>query len=362
MSSPCNCCGQFPCAAPVIKSQHRAASKSKCGYPGYLGETNKRYFTRVTSDVYTLNDDFTFASISCARNRVGSWDFLYTEHTDEVTCIADATICTLDGSLDDTTDCPGGSDSHTTYSTCGEISLSDFFTVTALSVGNGCVTGHPGNVTVTDPPDYTTTTRTDYSYKIFSCGANPNVSINRQRTTVATVSSEYTTAQLITEVVAALPAFSGGFISGSPSSFKDLGSTELSYSIREAEYQWTHMPTGSCYLKIWRREKFTPEVGSVIYTDLDPYEWIGTPGPLGNLCFDVRPYTDPANEITTPTYTLEIPETDGEKVIEWKYSCLRDYEPSWSGEGDLPNGYPFAAAFECFEIGGCEPEEPEEEP
>ena len=67
-----------------------------------------------------------------------------------------------------------------------------------------------------------------------------------------TLSDEYTTAQLIADVVADLPSYPGTY-AGTCSSLRDLSSNELTYSIRRFKYKFI-LPdlTGfSCYKIAW---------------------------------------------------------------------------------------------------------------
>lgn len=82
-------------------------------------------------------------------------------------------------------------------------------------------------------------------------------------TRVATLSEEYTTADLVTNAIAALPAYPGTW-SGTPGSFRNISTDELSIAIRQARYRLIFpvplVGPGTCYRLAWV-ERFIAEVG-----------------------------------------------------------------------------------------------------
>ena len=127
---------------------------------------------------------------------------------------------------------------------------------------------------------------------------------------VSTLSSEYTTATLITNTVAALPAY-GTFSSGSPTASRNLATNELSYAIADSVYRFRFkapkVGSGTKYIIKWV-ERFSPEGGGAVTDTVKTFTWSGTiPGGY-----------DPANSTTWPLsdeYTMAVPATDGTVAI-----------------------------------------------
>jgi len=90
------------------------------------------------------------------------------------------------------------------------------------------------------------------------------------------LSDEYTTAELIAAVEAALDSFSGSFDSESTSSFRDLSDEETTYSVIRAQYKFV-LPTltgVTCYKITWD-EVFHAEAGGSSVLASRSYLWDG---------------------------------------------------------------------------------------
>jgi hypothetical protein len=101
----------------------------------------------------------------------------------------------------------------------------------------------------------------------------PSVSLPTNSGTIyQTLSDEYTTAQLITNTPAALPAYDNDW-NDTAGSFANLSANELSYSIRESRYRLRfkipQVRTGKLYRATWV-ERFIPEAGTTI-TSVEVY-------------------------------------------------------------------------------------------
>lgn len=122
--------------------------------------------------------------------------------------------------------------------------------------------------------------------------------------------TEYTTANLISNTVAALPAY-GSFAVASPSASRNLSTDELSYAIADSVYRFRFKAPkvggGTTYIIKWV-ERFSPEGGGAVTDTVKTYTWSGTiPGGY-----------DPTDSATWPLsdeYTLAVPATDGTTSI-----------------------------------------------
>lgn len=118
-------------------------------------------------------------------------------------------------------------------------------------------------------------------------------------------------------------------------------------TLRKIKWRVRHLPTGSCYLKVWIRKTFTPAATdpptvpppAPTVTE-ETYEWTGT----GNPCLTAP--TDPADadsqKITGTENEVGVPDQPGTTTVEiLKYSCLPGYTPDVSDpENPQPSGYP----------------------
>lgn len=213
-------------------------------------------------------------------------------------------------------------------------------------------------------------------------GSDPDKPCSASQTDTTTLSDEFTTSQLIAIALSHVPAYrpdpdnpedeigppfnqpcpnygwggEPGRVCFSCSSFRNLSTDETSYSIRRVRWKIRHMPTGTCYLKVWLRLRFRPEgtTGSAdTFTPLPDYEWRGS----GNPCFAnaEKAYNYAGSSVPSEnnvvfseqTETLE-PATDGTVFIEIvKWSALEGYTPDDPNDDgtrpdpdNKPNCYP----------------------
>lgn len=122
--------------------------------------------------------------------------------------------------------------------------------------------------------------------------------------------TEYTTATLISNTVAALPAY-GAFSATSPTASRNLATNELSYAIADSVYRFRFkvpkVGSGTTYTIKWV-ERFSPEGGGAVTDTVKTYTWSGTiPGGY-----------DATNSTTWPIsdeFTLAVPSTDGTTTL-----------------------------------------------
>ena len=124
------------------------------------------------------------------------------------------------------------------------------------------------------------------------------------------LSSEYTTSTLISNTVAALPAY-GSFSAVSPNASRNLSTDEMSYAIAESVYRFRFkvpkVGNGSTYIIKWV-ERFSPEGGGAPTDTVKTFTWSGTiPGG-----YDA---TDSATWPLSDEYTMAVPATDGTVTI-----------------------------------------------
>jgi hypothetical protein len=131
------------------------------------------------------------------------------------------------------------------------------------------------------------------------------------------LSSEYTTAQLKTNTVAALPAYDDDW-NDTPGSYANLSTDELTYSIRESRYRLRFkipkVGFGTCYFATWV-ERFTPEGGGTP-TDT-PRNWQWAEGDIPDDYDPDDPTTYPiAGESGNGYFELPVPTADGTATVE----------------------------------------------
>ena len=284
----CNCCEEPPCPTPVIQCKTISASKSKCGYgPGdghyYLVNTRTRNGTGES----TFGD----VTFHCSVDQTLIYTVNPTTCEQTITCFGTRTGSNNAGFY-------GPACSWTTT-----LSMGPFF----------CVWSTP------------------------SCGSGAwDCSTDPEPPEVEGYSDEYTNEMLLTNVVAALPAWPETWTSGC-SSFRNLSPDQYSLSIRRMKWRISHVRTGTCYLKAWLRTRFVPEGGGdPTLTDLPPYTWTAT----GSPCFSAtdEPPDSEANMITGEEAEEQEPSLDGTTTVEIvKWSCIPGYTPPDDGTA---NGYP----------------------
>lgn len=318
--SGCDCCSQPPCPEPWIECKSISASKTKCGFTSFSGPL-KYYLTSV----FTISGSCTGDDGCRNLSEGGGWT-----ETKQYT-VGPTGSCSL------STTCTGSRDSsRTTYDTeiciddsgscIGTLAADCTWSASGSSCGSWGSAGYPAygyTTTVTSP---TTKSHTVTNFYIMSCSGSGTT----------TLSNEYPTVDLIAAAVASLPAY-GTDWNGSCSAVRALSPDETSYTIQRFKWRIRHRPTGTCYLKVWLNEVFTPEGGGApTVTPLTDYVWNGTGSPC--LTDDTLPPDHVDNEIVgSETEVLE-PSADGTTSIEIaKWSCVPGYTPPDDGTA---NGYP----------------------
>jgi hypothetical protein len=382
----CNCCQQPICGGPTLDCDSISASKSKCGFQEYSGyaSTPPKYYLRLNRR-YTRTDRSHYTQPVCDEvNADVDEDRSYELVMNSSTCQQTATGCPLfvfgepwngvrtvtrtEDWFDPLTPCHH--DEHETYTwVCGDVTI--VVTESPTGCPNSCECGSVGchsgcsDTVVTTTTATSQTIATTYTPDLFCPGGGGQTAFHsRHEQDVTTLSDEFTTAMLIANTIAALnhytPTFGGdraGFNSGDCSAFRNLSSTESSYSIRRTKYRVRHQPTASSYLRVWLRKRFRP-VGtfgsSDVLTDLADYIWTGTPS-SGNLSMadSSHRYSDVQNQINGDIREELEPAENGTATVEIKkWSCVQGYtpdDPQSSGARPFPdnnpNGFPAQPAI-----------------
>lgn len=286
--SATNCCGTgtntltiviAAAPSPTIVRRTSSASLSKCGYPEFAGyeSTPPKYYLDVTysgiayltfsEDAFCQNPcSYYFSELSgtcnydrstCNRTQAGNWHYVETTPS-----------CTMCG--------PSGP-------TDTNISFCDLF-----DPWGGSPAGYTESFTATTHTFTGTNTCT-----LIGCYTVASGSVTE------TLSNEFTTALLDSDVTAALPSFSGAFSAGSPSASYDKSTDEVTISKSKAEYKFT-LPSIStpCYKLTWI-ERFTPEGGGSPTDTAKSYLWDGVSTETGVYTLDV-----PGSEGTTTIVSI----------------------------------------------------------
>jgi len=128
--------------------------------------------------------------------------------------------------------------------------------------------------------------------------------------------------------------------SRSSSSYRSWTNGGLTKTERKSKYRMRHLPTGTCYLKVWISTIFTPLNGTPEAPVITSYTWTGS----GNPCLTVP--NDPVNadsqKINGSTTEVLPPATNGTKEVTiLKWSCVEGYEPDVSDpDNKQDNGFP----------------------
>lgn len=197
-----------------------SASKSKCGYTewGTPSDPPKYYLTHTGYQEVFSRD---LCDGICTLLRDGLCNGTVT--VDPVTCVS---TCT--GSCDATHyDCAGISSVEHLSDYCGD----EYPFVPVVS----------------------TTRREDHFSGTGSCAGNTD--------NVQTLSNEYTTAQLISNVESALPAYSGSYTGGACASSRFLSSDEITYSIQRSKPKFDFVAATIAFMLCYN-EHFVPADGS----------------------------------------------------------------------------------------------------
>lgn len=279
-SKCCGCGGRdFPCSPfPESNLECRTASASltKCGFyewTGYVSNPPKVYRTSTLSGTLTTKTMSSFC-IDCNSQIIYAYSGNQT--ISRIACSGvDYRQVQITQYL---YDCIGLSSSSTVYAVdVGGVGYNDSYTSTVhTATGSGCQTSSAGAFEYTG-------------------------------TATNTLSDEYTTAELYSDVVSQIPSFSGSF-SGPASctgAYYDTTSDELTITMRKMEYRFV-LPTltgYSCYKISWN-ETFTPEGGGSATVTPKSYVWNGS-------------------DTVTPTYTIDVPQNQGTTTVtDISFSCV----------------------------------------
>lgn len=108
----------------------------------------------------------------------------------------------------------------------------------------------------------------------------------------------------------------------------------------QIEYRLRHLPSGTCYVKVWIATVTALDGEAPSAPVITTYEWAGT----GNPCLPVplAAADDDAQKISADAVEILPPATAGSiSVSVLKFSCVQGYEPDTSDEENpQPNGYP----------------------
>ena len=346
----CDCCGSPPCPSPEIEfiSVSADCDATFCSY--YDSET-EGYFRIKT--IY--NDDWKKRDTEITVNATG-------DGCDETeTCSGTLTVVS-------TTSVSPGPGSEEGEDTSGSTVITDVTTALEdcseciASSGSSSYSGSAGSrsSTLTDNGDCTGATWSSGgealmdlyvssgSYWLY--GLEATTTVTRTPAAGSSPGTTYSSQILESDCELEFPEWPA-FLSDDPAELiEDQGRSNTSTrawthdGLTKAEtkikYRLRHLPTGTCYLKVWISTIFTPLAGTPESPVITSYTWSGT----GNPCLTVA--TDPANadsqKINGSTTEVLPPATDGSKVVTiLKWSCVDGYEPDVSDpDNKQPNGYP----------------------
>lgn len=163
-----------------------------------------------------------------------------------------------------------------------------------------------------------------------------------------TMTEEVTYSGEVTSCDLSFPAYPSWESDGGDAPTGDQGYFESAENLRSGiyfsqtklKYRVRHLPTGTCYLKVWISKIFTPAGGSPGTPVITSYEWTGS----GNPCLTVP--LDPVNadsqKINGSETEVGVPASAGITTVSLlKWSCVPGYEPDVSDPENLqPNGFP----------------------
>lgn len=211
-------CTPCTCLAPTLVCDSISASLTKCGFSefGTASSPPKKYLVKTQSgglndSAWNVGYHYTnvwSGTLTYDRTACTTTDTRQLYATVSVGCSANITVTGSSGQIDN------GAPTNGLYvhdCACSGASAAQLY---------GC-TG----------PTVISTTQTDYAQT--GCGTSTG------GTTVSLVlSSESTTALLISDTVAALPAYPGTY-AGTCSSYRNLSTNELTYTVRRFKYKFT---------------------------------------------------------------------------------------------------------------------------
>lgn len=360
----CQECGESPpCPEPVLEGVTASATGDPCGFPlpdhedNTTEESCKRY--AVKTSVYRFEYDWdgtTFVDfVEVDFHTDGETDQTYiqtkavsagacvttyagsdTLHDYSLTTLGDGRKwpeTTIDAASSSSTEaaCEGSATTVQTYESAPpdpgdtDTSVGDYFCYAAEMT----------------PDDTWTKTGLVYT-KITELGAPAGATGYQTETRTVTFSME------VLEPGTPLPSYPGWLSDSPPALTPGQGRLLSAENSRDCEtithrklkYRVRHLPTGTCYLKVWISKVFTPSGGSPGAPTITTYEWSGTDNP----CLTVR--IDPVNadsqKINGGETDVPVPSSPGVTTVSiLKYSCVPGYEPDISEEGNpQPNGFP----------------------
>lgn len=260
----CNSISASPSISLVCDSI--SASKSKCGYPewsGHVSSPPKIYlvYDLARTGSWSGHKDIGGSSgppdFTCVP--VGSND--YSESVSQTTHSVYSASCAFSS-----TSTASSARNQTGVTPCSSSSISCWVALSTIDAYCGVADLYSDTTSATS----TTKTRTITASASHSASAPPDCtdcSSSGSDVTTETLSSEYTTATLISNAVAALPSYAGfGGSHGSGqgttcSATRALATDETSYSIRRFKYKFTFAAATAAYTISWN-EHFVPTSGS----------------------------------------------------------------------------------------------------
>lgn len=272
-SSSSKCCGcgsrSYPCdppSQPGLVCRTAEASITKCGFnewTGYVSSPPKIYRTSTLAGTLVAEQTSTGCTICNSKNVL---DYSGSLTISKTTCAGtdNRQLLTTPYIIDCVT---SSIPSVVTATDVGGTGYNNSYTSTVhTATGSGCQAGTP-----------------EYNYT---------------GTATNTLSDEWTTAELETDVTNAIPSFSGTFDSlNCNGAYYNKTSDELTITKRKMEYKFElYNLSNYNYYRISWNETFTPEGGGSTTVTPKSYVWNG---------FDTQ----------TPVYTIDVPANEGTTMI-----------------------------------------------
>ena len=351
-NSACDCCDKPPCPDPFL--EYVSVQTTICAYFDDDDDTKKAYSGKSIADsgkttVYSIVRDPTdgtcVETITCS----GSFTLTTTVTADGPTKI----VYIGDGSYTEGETGPDGVTTTTVTTTynedcseCLTASGSNSITVITSEVDSeGILVESFLTLTATLVDDGDCSGQGTWLGDFGGGGNGESVS---EETRVPVISEPITTysgeAELeFPEYPAFLSDSSAELLYGQGRSSSSFRSTNNEGAVfeRKSKYRMRHLPTGTCYLKVWVSTIFTPLNGTPEAPVITSYTWTGS----GNPCLKVP--NDPVNATSQiingeEATEVPVPATDGTNVATiLKWSCVEGYEPDVSDpDNKQNNGFP----------------------
>lgn len=349
-NNACNCCDQPPCPAPLLEF---VSVEGSCNFSCYVWdyETGKGYKTKTVVEDGWATTVYNYSIATTASNgvQVGDCVISYTcsgsiTTTDTLTVFPSSTTPTehaYNGQTIVVTTRTLNADCTDSYTSTGTSSYSGPDGSRSNTLVNGVWSDSSVNRPALDDMFVSTIFTSYWAYN-----AQDSTSSTRSpesSPTVTTYSNPVTSSDCVVsfpEWPSFLSDSSAGLVTGqgrSESAYKnsDTFPFYINNTLRKIKYRVRHLPTGTCYLKVWISKVFTLRTGSVSAPEISTYEWNGT----GNPCLIA-----PANAVDaesqkingTPTQ-VDPPIEDGTIAVSiLKYSCVDGYEPSSMATSGFP--------------------------